>query len=327
MLPDVSKVSASSNSSKKNSFQMFRCLAGAGKPDAVFNCLAVLAQLRSTPTNPRSFAYEVWQDKPNGCLITAFDSAGSRAIIDVRDLPDYLIFLLYRCFLTDRATASSSATIHAGQHLSYCLEINPPAQQDGPTRVGSASSMRTPRSASSVSAYRPDESNGASSFAVHEPSLRARAPVRCARTIAEPAGAFTDCLAAMLKMLDEPGSGIPVPWQSSDARQWQAANCLVQLRILSIYEAPDVFTVRSLIKEAVWMMGKCFAGPERSRHMNYGEMNVGPLRNWSLTLVWGMDTAVLTIAAHGDSSVLAAKDTAPLSPVITVDSPELDQTS
>jgi hypothetical protein len=159
------------------------------------------------------------------------------------------------------------------------------------------------------------------------PSLRARAAVRCVKTIAEPAGAFTDCLAALLSMLDEPGSGIPLPWQSFDGQQWYAANCLVQISVVSIYGDPDVFTVRSLINEAVWMMGKCFAGPERSRNMNYAKVDVEPLRKWSLTLVWGMDSVGSTIAAHANSSVLAANDTAPLSPVTTLDSPDLVRTS
>jgi len=327
-LPNVSKVTASSNTSQGNSYQSFRCQTGAEKPNAVINCLAVLAQMRSTPTDPRSFDFKRWQDEPNGCAITAIGVGEPRAMIDVRDLPNYLVFLLYRCFLTDRVTASSSAMIFAGPLPSYRLEINPPTQQSGSTRVGSAASyVRTPHLPSSVSVYRPDDTNGPSSLAVHMPSMRARPAVRCTRTIAEPAGAFTDCLAALLKMLDEPGSGIPLPWQSFDGQQWYSANCLIQISVISIYGDPDVFTERSLINEAVWMMGKCFAGPERSRSMNYAGVDVGPLRKWRLTLVWGMDLAEATIAAHAHSSVLAANDTAPLSPITTLDSPELNKTS
>lgn len=76
------------------------------------------------------------------------------------------------------------------------------------------------------------------------------------------------------------------------------------------------------------MMGKCFAGPERSRNKNFTKMDVGPLRKWSLTLVWGMESSESRmIAAHANSSVLAANDTAPLSPVATLNSSELDRTS
>lgn len=110
------------------------------------------------------------------------------------------------------------------------------------------------------------------------PSLGNRASVRCLRTVAEPTGAFTDCLAALLTMVDEPGSGIPLPWQSFDGRQWYATNCLVKVSVHSMPGVPDVFTVRSLVTEAVWMMGKCFAGPERSRNQNFAKMDVGPLR-------------------------------------------------
>jgi hypothetical protein len=113
-LLNVSTVTASSNTSQGNSYQSFRCQTGAEKPDAVINCLAVLAQMRSTPTDPRSFDFKRWQDEPNGCAITAIGVGEPRATIDARDLPNHLMFLLYRCFLTDRVTPSSSAMIFAG---------------------------------------------------------------------------------------------------------------------------------------------------------------------------------------------------------------------
>lgn len=326
-LPDVTRASASSNSIQADSYHSFRCQIGAEKPNAVIHCLAVLAQMRGTPTDPRSFDFKRWQAEPNGCTINAVGVGQPRATIDVRDLPNYLIFVLYRCFVTDRVTASSSAAIFTGPLPSYRLEIIPPTQHSGLTRIGSASSVGTPHLPSSVSGNRSDDPNAPRSLAVHMPSLKARATARCLRTIDEPAGAFTDCLAALLTMLDEPGSGIPRPWKSLDGRQWYAANCLVGISVHVMFGAPDVFALSSLINEAVWMMGKCFAGPERSKNKNYVEMDVGPRRKWSLSLVWGMGSAESTIAAHANSSVRATNDTAPLSPVATSDSPELDGTN
>lgn len=326
-LPNVSDALASSNSIQGASYHSFRCQAGAEKPNAVIHCLAVLVQMRSTPTGPESFDFKLWQAEPNGCTVTAIGVGQPRARTDVRDLPGDLVFLLYRCFVIDRGTTSSNATIFAGPLPSYRLEINPPTQQSGLTRIGSAPSVGTPHLLSSVSGYRSDDTNGPPGLAVHMPSLETRATARCVKTIAEPAGAFTDCLAALLAMLNEPGSNIPLPWQRFEGRHWYAANCRVDLNVHVASGVPDVFSLSSLINEAVWMMGKCFAGPVRSQDKNSAAMDVGPLRKWSLTLVWGMGSAESTIAAHPNNSVLAANDTAPLSPVATLDSPELDRTS
>lgn len=119
--PNVSKAAASSNTSEVNSYQSFRCKTGADKPDAVINCLALLAEMRSTPTEPQSFDFKRWQDGPNGCAVTVFNVGEPRATVDVRDLPNLLIFLLYRCFLADRVIASSGASIFAGPLPFYFL--------------------------------------------------------------------------------------------------------------------------------------------------------------------------------------------------------------
>ncbi|KAL9594355.1 MAG: hypothetical protein Q9179_005440 [Wetmoreana sp. 5 TL-2023] len=241
----------------------------------------------------------------------------------VRDLPDGVVFMLYRCFLADRRQPAKRATVYAGENGGYLLELVPPSvQQEDPAAVGAPSLPSTP-------ANPPSPADISPSVPTIRPSLQDRAPVRCASLRPQPTGAYTDCLATMLNMLDEPGSGIPMTWGSSDARDWYAPNCRITISSIGggKRDVKDLFTERSLIYDALWISGKCFAGPRAARGYDFGEIPVGPLRRWKLTILWGLSSTKSTIGPEGNSSVSATKETRPLLPVRPLESTDFDSTS
>lgn len=271
-------------------YQEFRCEAGPERHHVAFNCLTILEKLRREPAEPVTFNQRYWDDEEFGCHITAEAVLRVGSTIVIPDLPNYLIFLLARCFLPHRALpVARSASIRAGERGLYFVRIFPPRGTQG--QLGPAESSAIPSLAAS------NGSATEAAFAPHPPragaasvsALGDRAPVRCARVPGEAAGAFTDCLPTLLQILQNPSSGTPVYWKSNVGKRWESPNC--RLSMSRVKDGTDIFSEWSLIDDAVWMMGKCFAGPEASRDMNEGSTTVGPLRLWKLKVVWGAVSA------------------------------------
>ena len=319
-LPSFSEVAPLSVPRSNGPYHGFNCKRGSAKPDAIINCLPVLEQLRRSPPEPRSFGYKVWQDKPNGCRVAAVKVGPSEATIVVPDLPNDLIFLLYRCYLMERSSPSPGAIINAGQDLMYRLEITPPPLQQIFARIGGPSFLRLPR----LPSVAPTKSSSSPQFRLSlptaTPSLGGRTPPECVRSPDQVEGAFSDCVSALLEMLNTPGSDEPKTWQRSDGRQWYVHNCVVRLEP-PFSRGEDVFSVRSLIYAAMWILGTCFAGPEESKRLDYGEVAVGPLKMCKLVVAWGFGSGEL------DGIVGAANRTKLLSSVATIDSPGVDTAS
>ncbi|KAL8872290.1 MAG: hypothetical protein Q9174_002062 [Haloplaca sp. 1 TL-2023] len=277
-------------------------ICDAGPPaakDVAINCLRVLTRMQSERREPRIFVSEHWHD-PSGCEVSV-TLAVPGSTIYVQDIPDDVIFLLYRCFLPDRVTTKSASIFHSDD-LGYRVEIRPPPRPSEALEPQSASVVETtlPSGASETALI---------SVAKRRPDLNAYGPVQCASRVLRPIGAYTDCLHTMLNILQEPGSGIPMSWEALDGRIWYAPNCLIKLRMLGRTRhggMPDVFTERSLIADAMWIMGRCFAGPEASQRYDTGKIAVGPMKKWEISLEWG-DGVSRVGGPRVNSSSIAAK--------------------
>ncbi|KAL8737363.1 MAG: hypothetical protein Q9181_001738 [Wetmoreana brouardii] len=320
-LPYRSEVSTSSTTTLSNSYHGLRCNQGpVQKPDVAISCIRVLAQMRSESAQPRSFNYQEWQDRPGGCLVRATKTTPGSTVV-VRDLPDAGVFMLYRCFLADGRRPARSADIFAGENGGYLLElVPPPVQQEDPAAVGAPSLQSTP-------ANPPGLADDSPSIPTIRPSLQVRARVQCASLAPQPTGAYTDCLATMLNMLNEPGSGIPMTWERFDARDWDAPNCVITISLIRGRYIRDLFTERSLISDALWILGKCFTGSEAASGYNSGEVSVGPLKRWKLKVIWGLSPTKSTIGTEANSSVSAMNGTRPLLPVAPLESTSFGSTS
>lgn len=217
---------------------------------------------------------------------------GGRTIVIRDEIPDDLIFLPFRCFLEDRSSPSQGGSIRAGQSQSYRVTISPPP--------------REPPS--------PDLASSESSF-------EARERAHCRRTtLGAQGGAYTDCLSALLQMLNNPGSDIPRPWGVDDSKIWNSPNCRIILSFHGFPSAPDYFSERSLINNAVWIMARCFAGPEAHKQANEGFMSVGPRRQCTLRMFWGLSTRGSSIEGTGNSTSGTGIDTGLISPAATLQS-------
>ncbi|KAL8896700.1 MAG: hypothetical protein Q9207_007583 [Kuettlingeria erythrocarpa] len=273
-------------------YQEYRCEAGSERHHVAVNCLMVLDNLRREPAEPVTFKQRYWEDETFGCHITAEAKEGLEGTIVIPDLPNYLIFLLARCFLHERERSLSvarSASIQAGERNIYLVRIYPPRGIQG--QLGPAhSSARRFVAASNVSAteaaveHHPRRAGAAS---LSRSGGRAR--VHCARGPGEAAGAFTDCLPTLLQILQNPSSATPIDWTTRTPKSWVSPNC--RLSILRVWDGTDTFSEASLIDDAMWVMGKCFAGPEAARGMKEASTGVGPLKRWKLTIVWGTASA------------------------------------
>ena len=291
-------------------YRSYFCRSGdEEKVNVVLNCLPLLLQLREAPVGVQGFEFELWQDRPNGCQVTASRNGPSYATINVRKVPQDLIFLIFRCFLSPRNRPAKSARIYGGSQLSYILELRPPPHDSIPDVVGGASVTRKPQPPSSVAASRAIASKDALTPAPNSTKLEARAPVICGTVTGRPTGLFTDCLPVLQTMLTEPGSGIPEAFEGSETQEWSAENCRIKVEAMFKGGPRDVFTVRSLIDDAVWMMGKCFAGPMAASQQRFAQTPVGPLRRWKLKMAWGSDPQNLRIALGSNSSVPASNIT------------------
>ncbi|KAI4175526.1 MAG: hypothetical protein LQ346_008065 [Caloplaca aetnensis] len=262
-------------------YQDYRCEAGSHRHHVAFNCLTILDKLRSEPAEPVTFKQRYWEDETFGCHITAEANGGLGGTIVIPDLPNYLIFLLARCFLQERERAQSvarSASIQAGESNMYRVRIYPPRgiqRQLGPAHSSATEAAVEPHS------------RRAGAASVSGSGDRAR--VNCARGPGEATGAFTDCLPTLLQILQDPSSATPVDWTSKTFKSWVSPNC--RLSILRVKIGADIFSETSLIDHAMWAMGKCFAGPEAARGMKEASTAVGPFRLWKLTIVWGTASA------------------------------------
>ncbi|KAL9003824.1 MAG: hypothetical protein Q9188_003325 [Gyalolechia gomerana] len=243
------------------SYRLYRCDSGAGRPNAAIDCIKLLGILRQETTSPQNFNSRIWIDSEAGCRVLAHAVTDVGAAIVVPDVLDDLIFLLYRCFLRDRPTPSQAGLIRSGLSLSYRLILSPP--QTLPPTVTGLTTLDLPL----------DDD---------------RAMTQCRKRNQAPlSGKFTDCLPILLEWFNAPGSAEPRQWNLDDRREWSAPGCFIFLSFSGIPGIPDSFSKRSLIDDAVWIMGKCFAGPEAARELNEGYMSVGPLRMWTLRIIWG----------------------------------------
>ncbi|KAL8957981.1 MAG: hypothetical protein Q9183_005928, partial [Haloplaca sp. 2 TL-2023] len=284
-------------------YHHYKCKFGPpAQKDVAISCLRVLTQMQRERREPRIFVSERWHD-PSGCEVSV-TLAVPGSTIYVQDIPDDLIFLLYRCFLPDQVEASKSASILHSDGLGYKVEIWPPHD---------TTDALDPQSASVVETALPsDVSDSAStSVARRRLDLDSRSRVHCASRLLRPTGAYTDCLHTMLNILEEPGSGIPMSWEASDGRDWHAPNCVIKIQMLARTRRggrPDVFTERSLIEEALWIMGRCFAGPEASQGYDSGKIAVGRFKKWGLSLEWGDGVSKVSRPRVNGSSIAAKYD-------------------
>lgn len=298
-------VPASLENGTVGSYKSYKCIAGTvEKPNAVMDCLPVLAEMRGESAQPHNYPYQLWQNSPRGCFVTATRSGSQGAVIVVPEVPADLVFLLFRCYQSNRGVPSSSAIIDVGGRLGYVIRLVPSTQSAEGQFVNDSASLSPTIGGSSNAITGAETAKGA---------LQNRAPVNCASKSPRPAGAFTDCLAAMLKIVNEPGSGIPMTWDSpSDTRDWHADNCVITIspntrpRDLKF---EDVFTERSLINEIFWIMGKCFAGVEQEKGYDWGEVSVGSLRRWKITVSWGTPPRSSWIVPVENSTVTTVDNT------------------
>ncbi|KAL8838363.1 MAG: hypothetical protein Q9170_002170 [Blastenia crenularia] len=238
----------------------YRCLAGPARPNAIINCITTLDLIRRDTGTAQSFLQRDWQDSPGSCQVFARRQDQRSRIVVHEDLPDNLIFALYRCYQT-RNLPTVAGYIMAGPSLSYELEIIPPPE---PPHI----ELPT---ANDISA-----------------SLSDRGRTLCKKSPITVAGAYTDCLAALAQIYYGPQSSVPRLWAVGDNKTWRAPNCRVHLSFSGFESAePDYFSERSLIADAVWVMGKCFAGPEGAKGYREGYLTVGTRREWTLTVRWG----------------------------------------
>ncbi|KAL9598144.1 MAG: hypothetical protein Q9219_004700 [cf. Caloplaca sp. 3 TL-2023] len=252
-----------------SAYNHLRCEAGMDAPNAIVNCIPLLESIRREPPAPTAFFERTWQIEPDSCLVNAVRQPGGEPRIVVRDdIPDHLVYLMYRCFL-ERNVPSESGTINTGRDEAYALLLAPPIEP----------LSSSPQTAATIPNSSVDTVAAAN-------TLSARAATRCRKNAGWPlSGAHTDCLANLLHILREPGSSTPRPWHEGDNRIWKdTLNCRVYLRFMG--EA-DVFALRDVVKEAIWVMGKCFSGPERGSGNTEGYIDVGPRRTWTLRIVWG----------------------------------------
>ncbi|KAI4126156.1 MAG: hypothetical protein LQ338_003896 [Usnochroma carphineum] len=285
---------ASPDTVEVGAYQSYRCETGNQRSNVAFNCLSVIAELRRELPGPVSFNQRYWDDTSFGCHITAEAIGRPASTIVLRDLPNDLIFLLYRCFLpVQPAIIARSASIEAGENLQYLVRIYPPRGTGDQLRPGEPPSLAKSLTSSGNSAAESSSSKPRvpRSLAAPNPASPGRANVWCAKKTDQPVqGAFTDCLPALMKIVGNPASAKPNPWILDDSKEWDAPNCIVSVaRNPKKRISLDVFSEWSLIDDAVWIMGRCFAGPEAARGMNVGSTVVGPLRGWKLTLVWGTE--------------------------------------
>lgn len=287
--------SPSSDTEPGRPYQEYRCEAGPERHHAAFFCLQILERLRQEPAEPQTFNQRYWEDKVFGCHITAEATMRLGTAIVIPDLANQLIFLLTRCFLPLQPNPiSRSASIRAGFGLLYLVRIYPPHGHEGSLSDASPPATEKSLGASNLSAADSTVVTRTSSdVAASEPSLGDRAPVRCASTAFQLAGAFTECLPALMQILHNPTSALVRPWLGGNYKEWRVPNC--RLSISRLREAViDSFSEWSLIDDAMWIMGQCFAGPAAARGMNQGWMAVGPRKIWQLELVWGTAMGSIT---------------------------------
>ncbi|KAI4176891.1 MAG: hypothetical protein LQ343_000748 [Gyalolechia ehrenbergii] len=273
-----------------SAYRQFACERGSPRSNVAFNCIKILDELRRTPADPISFGHRYWEDTTYGCHITAEANYHSeRPPVLVRDLPADLLFLLYRCFLETRPHPARSASINAGTHGAYRIRIYPPRGE--PDQDGAAT-----LSPSAKSDPAPDPAiapNASTSLATTKTSLGASV-VRCSRKAPPIEAQFTECLPALMQIVNNPGSAVPLTWFGEDTKEWHTPLCRMSVSPRNpskMAMAGDVFSERSLIDDALWIMGKCFAGPEAARHIISGWKAVGPLEQWKLTLTLGLPVA------------------------------------
>ncbi|KAL8939593.1 MAG: hypothetical protein Q9216_003273 [Gyalolechia sp. 2 TL-2023] len=246
--------------SAPRSWHLFRCISGDGRPNAAIDCITTFEQLRQETRSPQNFGARLWTDGSEGCQVTARRSIDERATIVVPDTLDDLFYLLYRCFFAARATPSQAGSIRTGVSLSYALTLSPP-------RV-------SPRDSGLMTL-----DNGLSDR---------RAYTQCRLRPGGPSnGKYTDCLPILLGWLNAPGSAEPREWKLDDPRHWSTPGCFVSLSYSGFSRTLDRFPERSLIDDAVWIMGKCFAGPQAARRLDEGWMQVGPRKMWTLRVMLG----------------------------------------
>lgn len=247
-----------------NSWHSYRCDSSSnGRPDAAIDCITVLGQLEQEPTSAQQFQHRIWTSRETGCQFSAQAKAEMRApAIVVPDVLDDLFFLLYRCFQADRSRPSKAASIQAGVSFSYDLTLWPPPP---PT----PSSTNIPK--------------------LKNLALDDRRPLtQCRKRAAGRLdGKYTDCLPILLGWYNAPGSAEEREWKEVEGTNWSAPACSISLDFTAFEATPDRFSLRSLINNAVWIMGKYFAGPEAARGINEGYMSVGPRRMWTMRIIWG----------------------------------------
>lgn len=266
-------------------YQNYRCEAGPERHRVALNCLTILDKLRREPAEPVTFNQRYWDDEHFGCHITAEAALRVGDTIVIPDLPNYLIFLIARCFLPHQAPSTArSASILAGEREQYFVQIFPPRGTPGLLGPAQSSAIRSLASSNGSTTEAAVAPHPPRADAASVSPLGDRAYVRCARVPGEAAGAFTDCLPILLQILRNSSSATPVYWKSS-FKKWESPNCM--LSMIRVKHGTDIFSEWSLIDDAMWTMGKCFAGPEAARGMNEGSTTVGPLRLWKLKVVWG----------------------------------------
>ncbi|KAL8933005.1 MAG: hypothetical protein Q9211_006015 [Gyalolechia sp. 1 TL-2023] len=182
-----------------------------------------------------------------------------------------------------------SASLDTGEGHAYRIRIYPP--RGSPDQGGAATLSPSAESGPATGpAIGPSPST---SLATSRSSLGVSV-VYCSRKAQLSGAQFTECLPALMQIVNNPGPAVPLSWRGDDRKEWHAPLCRMAVGPRNpdkMRTVQDVFSEQSLIDDAVWIMGKCFAGPEAARDMNSGWKAVGPLGQWKLTLTLGSSLA------------------------------------
>ena len=287
-LPQPSEASTNLSAGR---YHQFACEPGSQRTDVALSCITILDELHRTSADPVTFNYRYWEDKASGCHITATAWRPSYTLI-VRDLPDDLLFLLYRCFLATRSEPARSASIDAGQGDAYRIRIYPPRGREDQNTIAAPSPSVEHPPLPGHAANQSISSNISTGLANWDTSSRERSNVRCSRKALHTTAKCADCIATLMQIVNDPRSAAPYIWRGGDTREWYVPNCRITVAHPVSYAGKrDVFSLRSLIDDALWIMGKCFAGPEADRGMNSGVTAVGPTKQWKLIITLGIPLA------------------------------------
>lgn len=267
-------------------YHQYACEQGPLRNNVAFNCIKILDELHRTPPDPVSFGHRYWEDKIYGCHVTAEVNRGSeRPNILIRDLPADLIFLIYRCFVLSRQQPARSASINVGTNGAYRIRIYPP--RGGPVLDGIST---LPSSPETTFAADPAIAPNPSTTLANSKSSLKLPPIYCSRQPPYSETQFTECLPVLMQIVNDPGSTVRRTWLGEDSKEWHAPFCRMSIGPRHPGKmGGDMFSEGSLIDDALWIMGKCFAGPEAARKVNSGWKPVGPLENWKIALTVGLN--------------------------------------